>query len=316
LIIAGSGFPYDDFYPKPGRAKVVQIDIDPTRIGLRHEADIGLVGDCGEVLRALLPRIQRKTDRGFLEKAQERMRQWNRLMEERETNTSMPMKPQLVFSQLNKVLTDDAIITVDAGTDTTWVARHVRFRGRMQLLLTGTMLATMACSLPYSVGAALAAPGRQVVCVAGDGGFTMLMGELATLVRYNLPVKIIVVKNNALNQVRWEQLVQFGYPEYAVELQPIDFAAFARACGAAGYTLDDPAKAESVLREAFAQPGPALVEAVIDPNEPPMPGRITTQQAIGLMESLRRGQPHRWTIMKEALAETIHELREAPSALF
>jgi thiamine pyrophosphate-dependent acetolactate synthase large subunit-like protein len=213
------------------------------------------------------------------------------------------------------VLTDDAIITLDAGTDTTWVARHVHFRGRMQLLLTGTMLATMGCALPYSVGAALAAPDRQVVCVAGDGGFTMLMGELATLVRYNLPVKIIVVKNHALNQVRWEQLVQFGYPEYAVELQPIDFAAFARACGAAGYTLDDPARAEPVLREAFAQPGPALVEAVVDPNEPPMPGRITTQQAIGLMEALRKGQPHRWSIMKEALAETIHELREAPSAL-
>lgn len=315
LIIAGSGFPYTDFYPKPERAKTIQIDIDPTRIGLRHPADVGLVGDCGAVLRALLPLIHRKSDRGFLEKAQERMRHWNRLMHERGTNQDHPMKPQVVFHELNKVLTDDAIVTCDAGTDTTWIARHVMFRDRMQFLLTGTFLATMACSLPYSVGAAIANPGRQVVCVAGDGGFTMLMGEMATLVQYNLPVKVIVVKNNALNQVRWEQIVQFGYPEYAVELQPIDFAAYARACGAAGYSLDDPAKAESTLREAFAHPGPVLIEAVVDPNEPPMPGRITTDQALGLVNSLRRGQPHRWTVMKEALAETIHELRSAPGAI-
>jgi pyruvate dehydrogenase (quinone) len=222
----------------------------------------------------------------------------------------------VVFHRLNGVLADDAIVTCDAGTDTTWVSRHVRFRDQMQFLLTGTFSDTMACSLPYAVGAALASPGRQVVCVAGDGAFTMLMGEMATLVRYNLPVKVIVVSNNALNQVRWEQIVQFGYPEYAVELQPIDFAAFAKACGAAGYTLDDPTTAESVLREAFAQSGPALIDAIVDPNEPPMPGRITTDQAIDLMQSLRRGQPHRWTIMKDALAATIHELREAPSALF
>lgn len=315
LIIAGSGFPYMDFYPKPERAKTVQIDIDPTRIGLRHPADIGLVGDCGTILRALLPLIQRKSNRGFLEKAQERMGHWNRLMEERGTNMDLPMKPQVVFHELNKVLDGDAIVTCDAGTDTTWISRHVRFRDRMQFMLTGTFMATMACSLPYAVGAAIANPDRQVVCVAGDGAFTMLMGEMATLVQYNLPVKVIVVKNNALNQVRWEQIVQFGYPEYAVELQPIDFAAYARACGAAGYTLDDPSKAESVLREAFAHPGPVLIEAVIDPNEPPMPGRITTEQAIGLVNSLRRGQPHRWTVMKEALAETIHELRSAPGAL-
>ncbi|MGD9890449.1 MAG: thiamine pyrophosphate-dependent enzyme [Dehalococcoidia bacterium] len=315
LIIAGSGFPYMDFYPKPERAKTIQIDIDPTRIGLRHPADVGLIGDCAAILRALLPLIQRKSNRGFLEKAQERMGHWNRLMEERGTNQDHPMKPQVVFHELNKVLANDAIVTCDAGTDTTWIARHVRFHDQMQFLLTGTFLATMACSLPYAVGAAIAQPGRQVVCVAGDGAFTMLMGEMATLVQYNLPVKVIIVKNNALNQVRWEQIVQFGYPEYAVELQPIDFAAYAKACGAAGYTLDDPAKAESVLREAFAHPGPALIEAVVDPNEPPMPGRITTEQALGLVNSLRRGQPHRWTVMKEALAETIHELRSAPGAL-
>jgi hypothetical protein len=130
-----------------------------------------------------------------------------------------------------------------------------------------------------------------VICVAGDGAFTMLMGELATLARYDLPVKIVLVKNNELNQVRWEQIVQFGYPEFAVELQPIDFAAVARACGAAGYTLEDPAQAEAVLRGALTEPGAALVECVVDPNEPPMPGKITTDQAIGFAKTLAQGSP-------------------------
>ncbi|MDQ3855011.1 MAG: thiamine pyrophosphate-dependent enzyme, partial [Chloroflexota bacterium] len=275
----------------------------------------GLVGDSKAVLQALFPLVQRKTDRGFLEKAQERMGHWNKLMEDRGTRPDRPMKPQVVFHQLNKLLTDDAILTCDSGTDTTWVARHIHMRGQQQFSLSGT-LSTMACSLPYCVGAATAYPGRQIICVAGDGAFTMLMGEVATLVQYNLPVKIILVKNNALNQVRWEQLVQFGYPEFGVELQPIDFAAYARACGATGYTLDDPGKAEAVLRTALAEPGPALVECVVDPNEPPMPGKLTTEQAIGLAAALAKGQPNRWQIMREAMAEGIRELRENPEAIF
>ncbi|MDQ3893437.1 MAG: thiamine pyrophosphate-dependent enzyme, partial [Actinomycetota bacterium] len=196
-----------------------------------------------------------------------------------------------------------------------WLSRHVHMRGEMQFALSGT-LSSMGCALPYSVGAAVAHPGRQVICVAGDGAFTMLMGELATLVRYNLPVKIVLVKNDELNQVRWEQLVQFGYPQFAVELQPIDFAALARACGAAGYTLDDPAQAEAVLGGALSEPGPALVECVVDPNEPPMPGKLTTDQAIGFAEALAKGQPHRFEIMREGIAATARELRDAPGTLF
>ena len=315
LVIIGSSFPYLDFYPKPGRAKTVQIDLDPTRIGLRHPADVGLAGDSRDVLQALLPLVRRKEDRAFLETAQKRMRRWNTLMEDRASRMTTPMKPQVVFHQLSQQLDDNAIITCDAGTDTTWLSRHVRMRGEMQFALSGT-LSSMGCALPYSVGAAVAHPGRQVICVAGDGAFTMLMGELATLVRYNLPVKIVLVKNDELNQVRWEQLVQFGYPQFAVELQPIDFAALARACGAAGYTLDDPAQAEAVLGGALSEPGPALVECVVDPNEPPMPGKLTTDQAIGFAEALAKGQPHRFEIMREGIAATARELRDAPGTLF
>ncbi|MDQ3874231.1 MAG: thiamine pyrophosphate-binding protein [Actinomycetota bacterium] len=315
LVIIGSSFPYLDFYPKPDRAKTVQIDVDPTRIGLRHPADVGLVGDSREVLRALLPLVRRKEERGFLETAQKRMRHWNKLMEDEASRTSTPMKPQVVFHQLSRQLDDDAIITCDAGTDTTWLSRHVQMRADMQFALSGT-LSSMGYALPYSVGAAVAYPGRQVICVAGDGAFTMLMGELATLAHYDLPVKIVLVRNDELNQVRWEQLVQFGYPEFAVELQPIDFAAVARACGVAGYSLDDPTQAESVLREALAEPGPALVECAVDADEPPMPGKLTTDQAIGLAKALADGQPDRFKIMREGIAAAARELRDAPGTLF
>jgi pyruvate dehydrogenase (quinone) len=307
LIIVGSSFPYIEFYPKPGRAKTIQIDIDPARIGLRHPADIGLVGRSDDVLRALLPLIVRKNNRRFLETAQRRMRDWNSLMEQRGTRMDMPMKPQVVTYTLNKLLDDDAIITADSGTIATWAARYIDIRGRMQFSLSGN-LATMANGMPYSIGAAVAFPGRQVVAIVGDGGFTMLMGEVATLVKYQLPVKIIIVKNNVLGQIKWEQIVFEGNPEYGVELQPIDFAAYAVACGAAGFTIEDPAQAESVLRQALAHPGPAVVQAVVDPNEPPMPGNITTEQALKFAEALIKGQRKRFDIIKTVIEDKVREV--------
>ena len=307
LIIVGSSFPYMEFYPKGDQAKTVQIDIDPERIGLRHQADVGLVGDGKEVLRALLPLLQRKGDRGFLEKAQERMGEWTTLMAERGTRQDMPMKPQVVTYHLNKLLSDDAVVSSDSGTIATWAARYIEMRDAMQFSLSGT-LATMANGLPYSIGAAVAYPGRQVVCIVGDGGFTRLMGEVATLVKYNLPVKVIIIKNNTLGQIKWEQMIMEGNPEFGVDLQPIDFAAYARACGAGGYTITEPGQAEATLREALAYPGPAVIEAVVDANEPPMPGKITTQQAIKFAESLIRGEKNRWGIIKDVVADRVREV--------
>ncbi|HVA23927.1 MAG TPA: thiamine pyrophosphate-dependent enzyme [Chloroflexota bacterium] len=307
LIIAGAGMPYMEFYPKAGAAKCVQIDYDSERIGLRYAADVGLVGDCGSVLRALLPLIQHKADRGFLEKAQDGMKHWNKLMEMRGTKMDTPMKPQVVTHQLNKLLNDDAIVSSDSGTIATWSARYIEMRGTMQFSLSGS-LATMANGLPYSIGASAAFPGRQVVCIVGDGGFTMLMGEVATLVKYKMPVKVIVIKNNTLGQIKWEQLVQAGTPEFGVDLQPIDFAAHARACGAAGYCVEDPAEIEAVLRAALAEPGPAVVECVVDPNEPPMPGHITVEMAKTFAEALAKGEEHRWDIIKTVIADKIREV--------
>ena len=307
LIIAGSGFPYMEFYPKPGKAKTIQIDIDPARIGLRHSVDVGLVGDCRSVLRLLLPLVERKEKRSFLETAQVNMKKWNKLMEERGTRTDMPMKPQVVTWQLNKLLNDDAIVSSDSGTIATWTARYIEMRGTMQFSLSGS-LATMANGLPYSIGAAVAYPGRQVVCVVGDGGFTMLMGEIATLVKYKLPVKVIVIKNNVLGEIKWEQMVMDGNPEFGVELQPIDFAGYAKNCGAAGFTIEEPGQAEAVLRAALAHPGPAVIEAVVDPNEPPMPGKISTKMALHFAEALAKGERNRWDIIKTVLKDKVREV--------
>ena len=307
LIILGSSFPYIEFYPKPGRAKAVQVDIDPVRIGLRYPPDIGLIGDCRGVLDALLPLIQRKQNRKFLEKAQARMKDWNRLMEERGTRTDTPMKPQVVAYALNKLLSGDAIISSDSGTIATWSARYLQIRDDMQFSLSGS-LATMANGLPYSIGAAVGNPGRQVVAFVGDGGVTMLMGELATLAKYHLPVKVIVIKNNVLGQIKWEQIVFNSNPQYGVELQPIDFEMVAKACGIGGFTIERPEQAEPVLREALAHQGPALVQAVVDPNEPPMPGKITSEQAIRLAKAMAKGEKDRYDIIKTILEDQVREV--------
>ncbi|MBV9125556.1 MAG: pyruvate oxidase [Planctomycetes bacterium] len=307
FLLLGTSFPYMEFFPKPGQAKGVQIDLDPARIGLRYPVEVGLVGDCKRILQALLPLIQRKKDRSFLEKAQKNMQEWRELLKERGTRPDKPMKPQVPAYHVNKFLKNDAIIVSDCGTVTTWAARYVDIKDQMMFSCTG-MLATMANGLPYSVGAAVAYPGRQVVCFSGDGGFTMLMCELITLVKYQLPVKILITKNNLLGQIKWEQLIMEGNPSFGVDLQPIDFAAYARACGAGGFTLDDPAKAEEVLGQAFAHPGPAVVECVVDPNEPPMPGHATTDQAIHFAKALARGEKDRWAIIKEVLKDKVREV--------
>lgn len=307
LIIAGSSFPYLEFYPKPGQAKGIQIDVDPARVGLRFNVDVGLVGDCRGVLRALLPLIEQKKSRDFLHDAQKRMKDWRDLMHERATRRDMPMKPQVVTHHLDRLLDDDAIVSTDSGTIATWCARHLRMRGDMQFSLSGS-LATMGNGLPYSIGAAVAYPKRQVVCVVGDGGFTMLMGEVATLVKYDLRVKVIIIKNNVLGEIKWEQMVLEGNPQFGVELQPIDFEAYAKACGAGGFTVEHPQAVEKTLEAALAYPGPAVVQAVVDPNEPPMPGKLTTRQALHFAKALARGQKGRREIVETVLENAVREV--------
>jgi pyruvate dehydrogenase (quinone) len=232
---------------------------------------------------------------------------WNQLMEQRGTRTDMPMKPQVVVYELNKLLEGNAIVSSDSGTIATWSARYIEMRDDMQFSLSGS-LASMANGLPYSIGAAVAYPDRQVICIVGDGGLTMLMGEIATLVKYNLNVKVVVIKNNVLGMIKWEQMVFGGNPQYGVELQPIDFAGVALSCGAAGFTIERPEEAAETLRKALAHPGPAVIQAVVDPNEPPMPGRVSTDQALKFAAALAKGQKDAFAILKTVMEDKVREV--------
>jgi pyruvate dehydrogenase (quinone) len=307
LLIVGSAFPYIEYCPKPGEAQIVQIELDPERIGLRCPVDVALVGDSRAVLDALLPKLTHREDRGFLEKTQKAVADWKELMRDRGTRQDRPMKPEVVAFELNKLLADDAIVATDSGTVTTWIARHMVLREGQMFSCSGN-LATMACGLPYAVAAAVAFPERQVVAFVGDGGLTMLMGELATCAKYRLNVKVVVIKNNVLGQIKWEQMVFLGNPEYVCELQPIDFATVARGCRISGYSVDDPARCGEVLRQALQTPGPALIEAVVDPNEPPMPPKVAYEQAKNLAESLANGTPGGGEIVRTLVADKVREL--------
>ncbi|HEY3568442.1 MAG TPA: thiamine pyrophosphate-dependent enzyme [Thermoanaerobaculia bacterium] len=307
FLIVGSSFPYIEFLPKPGQARGVQIDLDPLRIGLRYPAEVGLIGDSRATLRELIPLLRRNESRGFLEKAQDAMKDWWKLMEERATRQDKPMKPQVVAWELGKRLRSDAIISCDSGTIASWFARYIPARRGQMCSLSGT-LATMANGLPYTIAAQIAHPKRQCVGFVGDGGFTMLMGEIATAVKYELPIKIVIIKNNALGQIKWEQMVFLGNPEYVCELQPIDFAGFARACGAEGFTIEDPAACGDALDEALSRPGPVVIEAVVDPNEPPMPPKVTARQAAHLAEALAKGTPHGGKIALTVASDKVKEM--------
>ena len=306
LFIIGSSFPYIEFLPEPGQAKCVQIDIDPQRISLRYPADVGLIGSSRACLRALIP-LLKKHDKGFLKKAQRAKKDWEELMEERGTWMDKPMKPQVVGWELGKRIPPNAIVTSDSGTITTWWARYVPAR-RGQMHSCSGNLATMACGLPYAIGAAVAYPDRPVYCIIGDGGLSMLMGELITVAAYNLNIKIIVIKNNVLGQIKWEQMVFLGNPEYAVDLYPADFVAIARGCGITGMQIKEPGDCAKQLDTVVSTQTPMLVEAVVDQFTAPMPPKIKPGQAAKFAEALMRGEPNRTRIALTTAHERVREL--------
>jgi pyruvate dehydrogenase (quinone) len=307
LLMVGTSFPYIEFMPKPGQARGVQIDRDPKRIGLRYPVEVGLVGDSRNTLRELIPQLQRKEDRKFLQAAQAGMKDWWELMEKRATRTDKPMKPQVVAWELGKRLRNDAIVSCDSGTIATWWARYILARRGQMHTLSGT-LATMAPGLPYTIAAQIAFPNRQCVAFVGDGGFSMLMADFVTAVKYKLPIKVVIIKNNTLGQIKWEQMVFLGNPEYGVDLQPIDFASFAHACGAVGFSVEDPGGCGRTLEEFLAAPGPAILQAAVDPFEPPMPAKVKTEQAMHFAEALARGEPNRKKIALTTMSDRVREV--------
>ncbi len=265
VLILGSTMPWLDYYPKPEQARGVQVDINPDRIGLRYPVELGLTGDTQATLHALLPLLRRKTKRDFLTEAQSRMRDWNALLERIESVPRSPLRPQTVVRALSDALADDAIITLDCGVNTHFAARHLRLRAGQRLIATG-MLDSMAPGLPFAVACQLSNPGRQTVAVVGDGGFGMLMAELTTAVGHRLPIKVLILNNSRLAQVTFEQK-EAGFGVFGCDLSPIDFVAYARACGAEGFRCATPEEVRPAIAAALRSSGPAIIEAIVDPDE-------------------------------------------------
>jgi len=311
LLIVGSTMPYIEFYPAPEQARCVQIDDHPERIGLRYPAEVGLAGDARATLSELATALTERQDRSFLETAQEGVKAWWELMEQRGTQPDVPMKPQVVAWHLSKLLADDAIVCGDSGQVTTW-GTQMRLRENQRFSFSGTNC-SMAAALPYAIGAQTAFPGRQVIAFTGDGSLSMQMGDLATLSQEQLPVKVIVFKNNVLGLIKWEQMVFLGNPEYGVDFAPVDYVKVAEGCGAHAVRIDDPADCEQALRDALAHEGPVLVEAVVDPDEPPLPPKVTPEQAKKLAQALRRGEENRKRIGLSIGRSMIGELGEPAS---
>ena len=224
----------------------------------------------------------------FLTQAQEAMREWWALLEERASHNETPMRPQTVAWHLPELMAPDAILCGDSGTVTVWQAR-MKLRDRQRFSFSGTMC-SMAAALPYAIGAQVAYPNRQVVAFTGDGSLTMMMGDFVTLVQHKLPVKVVVMKNNTLGLIKWEQMLYLGNPEYGVDLAPVDFVKFAEACGARGLRIEDPKHCREQLRQGLAMDGPVLIECVVDPLEPPWPPEITRDEAEKLVAAMRRGE--------------------------
>jgi pyruvate dehydrogenase (quinone) len=309
LFMIGTNFPYTEHLPSPGSVRTVQIEADPVRAGIRIPTEVPVIGDAKEGLAALLPKLVRKNDRRHLEKYQAAMDKWRSDMEALESPKRSPIAPQYPIGILDDLATDDAILTCDSGTVATWAARHWTIRGDRQFYLSGN-LASMAPGLPYALAIQHAYPGRQVIAYVGDGGFAMLMAEFLTAVRAGLPIKVVINNNNSLGQILWEQMV-LGYPEHGVRYpDPApDFAAWASACGAYGAKVSDPNKVESAIKDALAFDGPAIVDVDVDPNEPPLPGKVSYDQAKKFATAWFRGQPNKASMATTLFKDKIEQLR-------
>jgi pyruvate dehydrogenase (quinone) len=279
LLMIGTDFPYQQFFPK--NATIVQIDLRGEQIGRRSKVDLGLIGDAKATLRALLPKLEQNLHEAHLSAALDQYRRARKGLDEMATISSgnAPIHPQYVASLLDKLASHDAIFTCDVGTPTIWAARYLTMNGKRRLLGSFTH-GSMANALPQAIGAQVSYPGRQVISMSGDGGFAMLMGDLLTLRQQELPVKVIVFKNDSLAFVELEMKAA-GILEFGTDLHNPDFAKIAEGAGLLGLRADTSDHVESVLAEALRYDGPALVEIPVSRQELSMPPTITFEQAKG-----------------------------------
>ena len=279
LVLLGTDFPYDAFLPQ---RRTVQVDHDLTRFGRRTPLDLAVHGDVAATLDAVLPLVEPKRDRSFLD---DMLRAHTRALEQvvdaytRDIEHHLPIHPEYAATILDEVAAEDAVFTVDTGMCNVWAARYITPNGRRRVI--GSFLhGTMANALPHAIGAQFAYPGRQVISMSGDGGLGMLLGELLTVALHRLPVKIVTFNNSSLGMVKLEMLVD-GIPDFGTDHASVDYAAIARAAGIHAIRIEQPKDVRAGLREALAHPGPALVDLVTDPNALSMPPHVSAAQVRG-----------------------------------
>ena len=279
LLMLGSDFPYRQFYPT--NAKIAQVDIRPENLGRRTRLDLGLVGDVGATIKALLPKLQAKKDRSYLDAALAHYRKAREGLDDLATGRAgrPPIHPQYLAKLLSEQASEDAVFTFDVGTPTVWAARYLKMNGKRRLI--GSLAhGSMANAMPQAIGAQAAFPGRQVISFSGDGGFAMLMGDFLTLVQQKLPVKVVVLNNGVLGFVALEMKAA-GFLETGTSLTNPDFAAMARAIGVHAVRVEDPGELPAAVKDVLAHDGPALLDVVSNPQELAMPPAIQLEQAKG-----------------------------------
>src|SRR5579875_1899245 len=314
LLMVGSSFPYSEFLPQEGQARGVQIDIDGRMLAIRYPMEVGLVGDSAETLRALLPRLERKSDRSWREQIESDIREWWKLMEERAQEPADPINPQLVLSELSKRLPDGAIVCADSGSVANWYARDLRLREGMMGSLSGT-LATMGAGVPYAIGAKFAHPRRPVFALMGDGAMQMNgINEMITIAKYrdrwpDQRFVVLVLNNRDLNQVTWEQRVMNGDPKFpgSQDLPDFPYARYAELIGLNGVRVDRPEDVSNAWDEALSADRPVVFEAITDPEVPPLPPHITVEQARAFASSVMGGDEHASRMVKESLRQKLPE---------
>jgi pyruvate dehydrogenase (quinone) len=310
LMMIGSSFPYSEFLPEPGKARGVQIDIDGRLLSIRYPMEVNLIGDSAETLRALLPMLQRKTDRGWRQTVEKNMADWWKLIEARAMNDANPINPQRVFWELSPRLPENCIVSADSGSTASWYARDLKFRRGMMGSLSGT-LATMGPAVPYAIAAKFCYPDRVAIALAGDGAMQMNgINELITVAKYweewSDPRFVVLVLNNRdLNMVTWEQRVLVGDPKFEASQDVPDFpyAEYARSLGLDGIRIEHPDEIGPAWDSALSAGRPFVLEAVTDPNVPPMPPHISLEQAKAFTSSVLKGDAEALGFLKQTFKD-------------
>jgi pyruvate dehydrogenase (quinone) len=314
LLMVGSSFPYSEFLPEEGSVNAVQIDVDPKMIGIRYPMDVHLVGDAADTLRDLLPLLERKQDRSWRGDIESGVERWWNVIEERAMLDADPINPQRVFWELSSRLPDGCILSSDSGSAANWFARDLRLREGMMASLSGT-LATMGPGVPYAIAAKFCHPDRPAIALVGDGAMQMNgNGELVTAAKYwhewsDPRLVVLVLNNQDLNQVTWEQRVLEGDPKFEGTQRIPDFpyARFAELLGFKGIRVDSPDAIGAAWDAALAADRPVVLEAITDPEVPPLPPHVTPEQAKAFASAVMSGDPESWRMIKESFKGKLKE---------